>query len=112
MRDVLAWHAAQLSAASPCRVLASTLRPAQTRAAAALPRGACSVHQRRSTGWDPTSWPYISAMRDGRAAGRGQVRTLVQRELAAALGDWDLLLSPAAPTTAFRVGEARRPRQV
>ncbi len=56
--------------------------------------------------------PDISAMRDGRAVGRGQVRTLVQRELAAALGDWDLLLSPAAPATAFRVGQARRPRQV
>lgn len=36
-----------------------------------------------------------------------QVRTLVQRELTAALGEWDLLLSPAAPTTAYRVGQAR-----
>ena len=36
-----------------------------------------------------------------------QVRTLVQRELNAALGEWDLLLSPAAPTTAYRIGEAR-----
>lgn len=35
------------------------------------------------------------------------MRTLVQRELNAALGDWDLLLSPAAPTTAYRIGEAR-----
>lgn len=38
-----------------------------------------------------------------------QVRTLVQRELAAALAEWDLLLSPAAPTTAYRIGEARCP---
>ena len=34
------------------------------------------------------------------------MRTLVQRELNAALGEWDLLLSPAAPTTAYRIGEA------
>ena len=31
----------------------------------------------------------------------------MQRELNAALGEWDLLLSPAAPTTAYRIGEAR-----
>ncbi|KAK9822511.1 hypothetical protein WJX81_008348 [Elliptochloris bilobata] len=34
-----------------------------------------------------------------------QVRTLVQRELNAALDEWDLLLSPAAPTTAYRIGQ-------
>jgi Asp-tRNA(Asn)/Glu-tRNA(Gln) amidotransferase A subunit family amidase len=63
----------------------------------------------RPAGRDPTL-TLIAALGDGRAAGRAQVRTLVQRELAAALGDWDLLLSPAAPTTAFRVGEARAAR--
>ena len=33
-----------------------------------------------------------------------QVRTLVQREMIAALGKYDVLVSPAAPTTAYRIG--------
>lgn len=34
-----------------------------------------------------------------------QVRTLVQQALNKALDQYDLLLSPVAPTTAFRIGE-------
>ena len=34
-----------------------------------------------------------------------QVRTLVQRELHAALEQYDCLLSPVAPTAAFQLGE-------
>ena len=34
-----------------------------------------------------------------------QVRTLIQRELRAALGQYSALLSPAAPTAAYRLGE-------
>ncbi len=34
-----------------------------------------------------------------------KVRTLIRREFAAALTDHDLLLTPTAPTTAFRIGE-------
>ena len=36
---------------------------------------------------------------------RRQVRTLVQRQLSAALEDCDVLVSPVAPTAAFRIGE-------
>lgn len=32
------------------------------------------------------------------------MRTLVQREMAAALGRHDVLISPVAPTTAYRLG--------
>lgn len=34
-----------------------------------------------------------------------QVRTLVQQALNKALDQYDLLLSPVAPTTAFKIGE-------
>ena len=34
-----------------------------------------------------------------------QVRTLVQQALNGALQQYDLLLSPVAPTTAFKIGE-------
>lgn len=34
-----------------------------------------------------------------------QVRTLIQREMGAALQQYDALLCPAAPTPAYRVGE-------
>lgn len=34
-----------------------------------------------------------------------QVRTLVQREMGAALQQYDALLCPAAPTPAYRLGE-------
>ena len=34
-----------------------------------------------------------------------QVRTLIQRDFAAAFADVDVLISPTAPTTAFRIGE-------
>jgi Asp-tRNA(Asn)/Glu-tRNA(Gln) amidotransferase A subunit family amidase len=34
-----------------------------------------------------------------------QVRTLIKQELAQALGKYDALLSPAAPTTAYKLGE-------
>jgi hypothetical protein len=34
-----------------------------------------------------------------------QVRTLVQRDMEGALSRFDLLLSPAAPTPAYRIGE-------
>ncbi|OJX70218.1 MAG: aspartyl/glutamyl-tRNA amidotransferase subunit A [Micrococcales bacterium 73-13] len=34
-----------------------------------------------------------------------QVRTLIQRDFAAAFAQADVLVSPAAPTTAFRIGE-------
>jgi len=33
------------------------------------------------------------------------VRTLIQREMGAALQQYDALLCPAAPTPAYRVGE-------
>ncbi len=39
-------------------------------------------------------WPYLV-----------QVRTLVQRELYAALAEHDALISPAAPTAAYRIGQ-------
>jgi len=32
---------------------------------------------------------------------------MVQRELYAALAEWDVLISPAAPTTAYRIGEVK-----
>ena len=35
----------------------------------------------------------------------GQVRTLVQREMSAALERHDVLVSPVAPTAAYRIGE-------
>jgi Asp-tRNA(Asn)/Glu-tRNA(Gln) amidotransferase A subunit family amidase len=34
-----------------------------------------------------------------------QVRTLVQREMYAALAEHDALISPAAPTAAYRIGQ-------
>jgi aspartyl-tRNA(Asn)/glutamyl-tRNA(Gln) amidotransferase subunit A len=34
-----------------------------------------------------------------------KVRTLVRNDLAAAYGDFDVLVSPTSPTTAFRIGE-------
>ena len=36
---------------------------------------------------------------------RWQVRTLVQRQMSAALQQYDVLVSPVAPTAAFRIGE-------
>ena len=40
-----------------------------------------------------------------RALSAVQVRTLIQREMGAALQQYDALLCPAAPTPAYRVGE-------
>ena len=36
-----------------------------------------------------------------------QVRTLVQQEMYRALSDFDALVSPAAPTTAYRLGAVK-----
>lgn len=36
-----------------------------------------------------------------------QVRTLVQQEMYRALSDYDALISPAAPTTAYKLGEVK-----
>lgn len=36
-----------------------------------------------------------------------QVRTLVQQEMRSALEQYNLLVSPVAPTTAYRLGEVR-----
>ena len=38
---------------------------------------------------------------------RAQVRTLVQQEMYRALSDFDALVSPAAPTTAYRLGAVK-----
>ena len=59
----------------------------------------------RSACWQGLKGPLCPRSHVQCEAAAVQVRTLVQRELHRALEQYDCLLSPVAPTTAFQLGE-------
>jgi len=51
--------------------------------------------------------PMMSGMYSYRVMMFSQVRTLVQQEMYKALSGFDALISPAAPTTAYKLGHVK-----